>query len=170
MTPTPECLWHLAGEPWAPRRCRHRVLVEAGPYYVAAANCRSIPDPGENWEGAAFRVSQVPKRSVDTGGKWTTVRPALPPKAPRPARPEPWSYTPIPPGLLDDIVRFASARQDAAALGLAWPCAEADVRSAFRRKAKTTHPDVGGSAEAFVALKESHDRLLEVLKWLRARA
>lgn len=167
MSGTPECLWHLTGEPWAPRRCRHRILVEEGSYYVAAANCRAIPDPGEDWGGRAFKVEQVEKRSVDTGGKWTTSRPALPPKAPRPARPEPWSSASIPSGLLDSI-RFALATgQDAAALGLVYPFTANDVRAAFRRKAREAHPDTGGSAEAFVALKASHDRLLEVL---RARA
>ena len=159
---TPECLWHLTGEPWAPRRCRHRILVEAGPYYVAAANCRSIPDPGEDWKGKAFKVEQVQKRTVDTGGKWTTVRPALPPKVPRPARPEPWSSASIPPGFFESI-RFALVAGDAAVLGLAHPFSAKDVRAAFRRKAREAHPDTGGSADAFVSLKASRDRLLEVL-------
>lgn len=168
MTPTPECLWHLTGEPWAPRRCRHRILVEAGPYYVAAANCRSIPDPGEDWKGADFKVGQVQKRTVDAGGKWTTVRPPLPPKAPRPARPEPWSAASIPPGLFASL-RFAiDSAEDAAVLGLAHPFTAKDVRAAFRRKAREAHPDTGGSVDAFVAPKASHDRLLEVLTGSRS--
>lgn len=167
---TVEFLWHVLGEPYAPRRCKHRVLLESGPYFVAQATCRRIPDPTEDWKSSSFQVKQFPKNTVDAGGQWSSVRPPLPPKAARPPRPKPWSATSIPPGLLEELLRFRNAGEDAVVLGLSWPYTEEEVRSAFRRKAREAHPDTGGTAEAFVRLRASHDRLLESLKGRRASA
>jgi hypothetical protein len=50
-----------------------------------------------------------------------------------------------------------------ALLGVPANYTRADVIAAFRRKAKTCHPDLGGSAEAFQKLVEARDRLLTSL-------
>ena len=49
---------------------------------------------------------------------------------------------------------------DLKALGLDHlPVSRGDLRSAYRRAAKTVHPDAGGSAEAFRAISEAFERL-----------
>jgi hypothetical protein len=48
-------------------------------------------------------------------------------------------------------------------LGLAADYTREDVLTAFRRKAKAAHPDVGGTAEQFRILLEARDRLLAAL-------
>ena len=53
------------------------------------------------------------------------------------------------------------------ALGVARDATEADVRSAFRRKAKTAHPDAGGSSEEFTAINRAHVVLADPVR--RAR-
>jgi hypothetical protein len=45
-------------------------------------------------------------------------------------------------------------------LGLSLPCTREDVRRAYKRLAKTTHPDLGGSHHAFIKLKQAHDSAL----------
>lgn len=45
-------------------------------------------------------------------------------------------------------------------LGLSLPCTRADVRRAYKRLAKKAHPDLGGSQQAFIKLKEAHDSAL----------
>lgn len=44
-------------------------------------------------------------------------------------------------------------------LGLDRECTKAEVRAAFRAKARTLHPDVGGGAVAFAEAKLAHDIL-----------
>ena len=51
----------------------------------------------------------------------------------------------------------------AATLGVRWPCTPADLKSAFRRAALRTHPDQGGTAEAFRAAKAAHDEIAKAL-------
>ncbi len=51
-----------------------------------------------------------------------------------------------------------------AALGLAWPCTAQEVRQAFRARAKTVHPDAGGSSEAFQALYRAYQEALALVK------
>jgi len=46
------------------------------------------------------------------------------------------------------------------ALGLTWPCTGQEVKQAFRRKAKTVHPDIGGSSEAFQRLHTAYKEAL----------
>lgn len=48
-------------------------------------------------------------------------------------------------------------------LGLTPPFTERDVRRAYRRLALLRHPDRGGSAEAFIALKAAYDTALAVV-------
>lgn len=47
-----------------------------------------------------------------------------------------------------------------ATLGLSTPYTKADVRRAYKRLAKTAHPDLGGSHQAFIKLKQAHDSAL----------
>jgi hypothetical protein len=51
---------------------------------------------------------------------------------------------------LDDDVR---------ALGLSWPCTADDLKGVYRRLAMETHPDRGGSAEAFRRVNDAYQRL-----------
>lgn len=44
------------------------------------------------------------------------------------------------------------------------PCSLEEVKEAYRQKAKQTHPDGGGSAEAFVALQQCYEEALEFFK------
>jgi hypothetical protein len=41
-------------------------------------------------------------------------------------------------------------------LRLDWPCRPEEAKAAFRRRAKETHPDVGGRAEEFRAVAEAY--------------
>lgn len=45
-------------------------------------------------------------------------------------------------------------------LGLSSQATVAEIRAAFRQRALLTHPDRGGDAEAFRALREAHDQAL----------
>lgn len=49
-------------------------------------------------------------------------------------------------------------------LGLALPVTEADVKQAYFKKARTTHPDHGGNAEEFLALQQAFEEALEFAK------
>jgi hypothetical protein len=48
-------------------------------------------------------------------------------------------------------------------LGLTPPCTRADVTTAYHRLARTRHPDVGGSHDAFVALRASYEAALRLV-------
>jgi hypothetical protein len=45
------------------------------------------------------------------------------------------------------------------ALGLRWPCSEAEAKSAYRRAALGAHPDRGGSPEAFRRVQGAYDEI-----------
>ncbi|HEX7333431.1 MAG TPA: J domain-containing protein [Pyrinomonadaceae bacterium] len=45
-------------------------------------------------------------------------------------------------------------------LGLSPPFTRDDVRRAYKRRAKTAHPDLGGTQQAFIKLKQAHDSAL----------
>jgi hypothetical protein len=50
-----------------------------------------------------------------------------------------------------------------AALGLTLAATEGDVRRAFRRQARTAHPDAGGTADAFRDLRTCYEEALRVV-------
>ena len=50
-----------------------------------------------------------------------------------------------------------------ATLNLALPCTVQDVKHAFRLKAKTAHPDTGGSNEAFQTLHRAYQEALALV-------
>jgi hypothetical protein len=63
------------------------------------------------------------------------------------------------PGVADMLVGGDSSA-DARTLRLsAWPCSRATLKAAYRRLAKETHPDRGGTAEAFRRVNEAYERL-----------
>lgn len=49
------------------------------------------------------------------------------------------------------------------ALGLPATCTPADVRRAYRQRARELHPDAGGSHDAFIALTEAYTAALRLL-------
>ena len=49
-------------------------------------------------------------------------------------------------------------------LGLSWPCTAADVRTAYRRLARSAHPDSGGTHEQFLALQEAYTQALWICR------
>lgn len=53
-----------------------------------------------------------------------------------------------------------SSPEKVSILNLPTPYTEADVRRAYKRLAKTAHPDCGGSEAAFIELKKAHDAAL----------
>ncbi len=49
-------------------------------------------------------------------------------------------------------------------LNLSWPCTEAEVKSAYRKLAKSTHPDGGGSEEQFLELQQAYEQALQLCR------
>jgi len=47
-------------------------------------------------------------------------------------------------------------------LGLAWPCTVAEVKSAYRKLVKRSHPDGGGSHAGFLALQAAYEEALQL--------
>ncbi|OPZ62718.1 MAG: Chaperone protein DnaJ [Candidatus Aminicenantes bacterium ADurb.Bin508] len=186
----PEFLWHIAGMSWSPRRCKHRVISEAGPFFIVQATCKRIPDPSEDWKNAEFKVRQIlrtyvipgeiPKDSVSSG-QWFSSCPPLPEKRePRPyiPPPPPWAtcseeefrrtWSPRLKDALRDLFGEGQIPEAAEVLGVSWPCTQEEARAAYRRKAREVHPDAGGSSEAFVRLKAAYDRVTKALKGRQA--
>ncbi|WP_412061549.1 DnaJ domain-containing protein [Rubrivirga sp. IMCC45206] len=67
------------------------------------------------------------------------------------------------------------ARDPFRTLALPYDAAPGDVRAAFRRLARQTHPDQGGSADAFHRVRLAYDALIADLdaerqRWAPARA
>jgi hypothetical protein len=62
------------------------------------------------------------------------------------------------------LARAAPRDPSLAALGLTSSASPDDVKRAFRERAKVAHPDAGGSSEAFIALRTSYERALEVVR------
>ena len=48
------------------------------------------------------------------------------------------------------------------ALHLTWPCSQEAVKRAYRRLARSAHPDGGGSGEAFLALQDAYEQALKL--------
>lgn len=58
------------------------------------------------------------------------------------------------------VVTASHASDCLTTLGLSPGASEADIKRAFRTKALVAHPDRGGTAEAFVALKQAYEQAL----------
>lgn len=65
---------------------------------------------------------------------------------------------------VDAVLRHggSAAPEVIARLGLSWPCTAADVKRAYRRLSHEAHPDKGGDAEAFRALRVAYEQALEL--------
>lgn len=50
------------------------------------------------------------------------------------------------------------------ALGLSLPCTQADVRRAYRDRAKKLHPDRGGDIQRFLALQQHFEQSISYLQ------
>jgi hypothetical protein len=46
---------------------------------------------------------------------------------------------------------------------LAWPCTEEQLRRAYRKKVKLSHPDRGGDPQRFLVLQEQFQEALELV-------
>ncbi len=72
----------------------------------------------------------------------------------------------VPPVVDDDEwappTRAVTPAAAAAVLGLGWPCAADEMKAAFRRRAKETHPDMGGRADDFRAVAEAYEFLRDI--------
>lgn len=49
-------------------------------------------------------------------------------------------------------------------LGLGWPFTADDLKRAYRRKALETHPDRGGNAEDFHAVRKAYEALSDAIR------
>jgi curved DNA-binding protein CbpA len=49
-------------------------------------------------------------------------------------------------------------------LGIPLTCTQEEIKSAYRKKALETHPDKGGSAEAFRTISEAYDKIKDAEK------
>jgi hypothetical protein len=50
------------------------------------------------------------------------------------------------------------------ALGLTLPCTEDDILSAYRRKVKTMHPDLGGNQREFLRLQQHFEQAMAFMR------
>jgi hypothetical protein len=48
-------------------------------------------------------------------------------------------------------------------LGLSYPCSKADIKRAYRAKAKTLHPDSGGSHDEFIRLQSAYEDAMRMV-------
>lgn len=64
---------------------------------------------------------------------------------------------------LERVEAAIVSSEAAAVLGLRWPCTALELKAAWRRTAKTAHPDQGGTVEAFRAAKAAHEVLAAAL-------
>ncbi|MCC5899911.1 MAG: hypothetical protein EA395_03580 [Phormidium sp. GEM2.Bin31] len=58
---------------------------------------------------------------------------------------------------------FQRIQADLALLRLAYPFDEEQLTQAYRRRARETHPDAGGSEREFIQVRQAYERLQEVL-------
>ena len=101
----------------------------------------------------AERAAGMPLELIDGhwAGAWKRIRAGLPPfprRSPRPtvSADEPARARPVDPYAL---------------LGVEATATLADVKAAFRKKALEHHPDQGGAADAFMAIKRAYDAIVK---------
>ena len=170
MTATQEFLWHFIGDEYR-RRCKHRVIADLGPCFIVQSNCSPrIASLTEQWPDTV-RVSQAWKANLNRG-YWYTVPPPLRKKGYVPPPEIPWfeipAYVPPRPGAPRIFhINLFSPAEDAKILGTPWPCSAAALKTAFRAKAKATHPDHGGTHEAFLKVRTAYDRLSKLTQEAR---
>ena len=50
------------------------------------------------------------------------------------------------------------------ALGLSWPCTEAEIKEAYRKLAEKNHPDLGGDRQRFLALQTHFEQAIQLAR------
>jgi hypothetical protein len=133
------------------KRTVKRVFVERRPYEFTLLRAERIADGTDTWYDHDVETFSLDRARLEadgeacSGSRWGRV----------------WFYaTPYeeraqkttPSGLVEPL----------AVLGLSWPCTVDDVKRAYRRLARKTHPDHGGDAEAFRNLTTAYEQLLSI--------
>lgn len=132
--------------------------------------------PGWNAEYVPYRVVRVTEKTIYAEWRGNSVqlprqkRPQKPKHAPHEtleadgrqyhSRFHGYFYTAIPKHE-QPRVGFQPQTDAATLLGLRAPYSADDVKRAFKRLARTTHPDGGGSHEGSISLKRAHDEALK---------
>jgi hypothetical protein len=118
--------------------------------------------PPDAWSGGARteeearaeveRAAGAPLQAIEGrwAGAWVRVRAGLPPFVARRERP----------GGSAGSARAPRAEGPHALLGVSPGASLAAIKAAFRRKALEHHPDHGGDAAAFIALKRAYDGIV----------
>ena len=150
---------HAPGMTYTP----HRVLRESARFFWA----NSEPLEYEGWGMAhpeQLATHRLERSVLERGERvWSRVTHA-------------WWVLRVPPGAIEEahgcwFVRAPGAAQPPQTstapclrqLGLTSWCSRADVTTAYHRLARTLHPDVGGSHDAFVALRASYEAALQLV-------
>jgi hypothetical protein len=63
-----------------------------------------------------------------------------------------------------DLAEYRQLRAAAERVGVYWPCSEAELRQAHRRRALDVHPDSGGDEESFIQLQADFERVLAAVQ------
>lgn len=50
------------------------------------------------------------------------------------------------------------------ALGLSWPCTEAQIKEAYRKLAEKNHPDLGGNRQKFLAIQSHFEQAVRLVR------
>ncbi len=124
----------------------HRIIKKT-PSIIYVDNVHENP---YGWRGFGIRVLFALDREEleNTGRTWSHIQRC-------------YFYTPAP-----DLIDFFDDEEDEEipdfidTLGLKVPFTIDDVKKAYRQKAKLTHPDRGGSIEAFINLQETYEKAL----------
>jgi hypothetical protein len=150
---------HAPGMTYTP----HRVLRESARFFWV--NSESLEYEGWGMAHPEQLATHRLERSMLERGErvWSRVTHA-------------WWVLRVPPGAIEEAHGCWFVRAPGAApplqtsttpcllqLGLTPPCTRADVTTAYHRLARTLHPDVGGSHDAFVALRASYEAALRLI-------
>jgi len=150
---------HAPGMTYTP----HRVLRESAWFFWV----NNEPLEYEGWGLAhpeQLATYRLERRGLERGERvWSRVTHA-------------WWVLRVPPGAIEEAHGCWFVRAPGAApppqtspapclsqLGLTSWCSRADVTTAYHRLARTLHPDVGGSHDAFVTLRASYEAALQLV-------
>lgn len=77
-----------------------------------------------------------------------------------PKRRKPASYDYTPPPKPPEPTRAERLSDAAKTLGVTWPASKEEIKKAFKKAALRSHPDMGGSDQAFIQVKQARDTLI----------
>lgn len=163
-----------ARELLAEARARRPSASTADPAPVASAFRLAVAwDPASGRTAARTEIAQVVRRTarlvflerssrLSEGGAVVVSTIALPREAlERGEVVRGWSLRePSPEEIRAALAPFGGAclvPEWASVLGLSWPCSESDAKRAFRRAARSAHPDAGGDSTAFQRLSAAYE-------------